>query len=68
MNKMVLPKNILSVAYSLALIALLLTVILWYLPAFQNDFLGKFLDNWITLVAFFVAVYWATLLRRRTPL
>ena len=65
---MILPKNILGVAYSMGLIALLLTIILWYLPTFQNDFVGKFLENWIYILAFIVAAYWASLIQRRTPL
>jgi riboflavin transporter FmnP len=57
-----------NLAYSLALVALILTVILWYLPTFQNDFIGKFMENWISLLAFVLAVYWATTIQRRTPL
>lgn len=65
---MMLPKGFLRSVYSLAIVAMLLTLILYYLPQFSNDFLGQFLSNWITLVAFFIATYWTVILQRRTVL
>lgn len=65
---MILPDNILKTAYTLGMIALLLTVIIWYVPVFGSDFWGRFLENWVYMVAFVLAAYWVSTLRRRTSL
>jgi MFS superfamily sulfate permease-like transporter len=63
---MILPRNTLSVAVSLAVLALILTLVLWYIPTYpETDFTGKYLNNFLYMVAFFIAAYWATGLQRR---
>lgn len=62
---MILPRSPLRVAVSLAILAGFLTVIFWYIPTFGADFVGQFLSNWVTLVAVFIAAYWATGLEKK---
>lgn len=62
----ILPRNSVRVGISLAILALMLTVVLWYMPTYpETDLWGKFLNNFVSLAAFFVAAYWATGLERR---
>jgi hypothetical protein len=63
---MILPRNSVSVAFSLAILALILTGVFWVLPTYPEDDLGgAFLNNFLSLGAFFIAAYWASGLERR---
>lgn len=63
---MILPRNSLSVGISLVILALILTGVFWYLPTYpENEFIGAFLNNFLSLAAFFVAAYWASGFERR---
>lgn len=63
---MILPKNPVKIGVSLSLLALFLTLVLWYIPTYpETDFVNKFVNNFLSLAAFFIAAYWATGLERR---
>ena len=63
---MILPKNSLSVGISLVILALVLTGVFWYLPTYpEDDFVGAFFNNFLSLGAFFIAAYWASGVERR---
>ncbi len=63
---MILPSNPVRVGLSLAILAMFLTLVLWIIPTYpETDLWGRFLNNFLSLAAFFIAAYWAAGLERR---